>query len=71
VPILETKLFMCSQKLPGWVGAGWNSLWLKCSVLRFMAYELVDPWFDTVSLLGGFCTLFVLEKRFLRADVIS
>jgi hypothetical protein len=35
------------------------------------AYEIVDPWFDTVSLLGGFCTLFVLEKRFLRADVIN
>jgi hypothetical protein len=37
-------------------------------MLRFRADEFVDAWFATVSLLV-FCTLFVLEKRFLRADV--
>jgi hypothetical protein len=43
----------------------------KAAIFVLGAYELIDPWFDTISLLGGFCTLFVLEKRFLRADVIS
>jgi hypothetical protein len=35
------------------------------------ACEIVDPWFDADLLLGGFCTLFVLDERFLRADVIN
>jgi hypothetical protein len=40
-----------------------GSLWFGVG-----AYEIADAWFHTVSPFG-FCTLFVLEQRFLSADV--